>query len=62
MSTESAGALVHFRKTIYTASIPSQPVSIQITPDTKYKFYINSELVALGPVKGDHMKLIFDSM
>ncbi|KAL3488321.1 Six-hairpin glycosidase [Aspergillus germanicus] len=49
----SAGAIVHFRKSIILSSLPSQPVLIRITADTKYKLYINSRLVSIGPVKGE---------
>ncbi|CAG8374203.1 unnamed protein product [Penicillium salamii] len=61
-STESAGALVHFRKTISLKSVPSQPVYIQITADTKYKLYMNSEPVVIGPVKGDQHMWFYDEV
>ncbi|KAF7718735.1 Alpha-L-rhamnosidase [Penicillium ucsense] len=61
-SIESAGALVHFRKTISISSVPSQPVYIQITADTKYKLYINSELLVIGPVKGDQHMWFYDEV
>ncbi|KAJ6104335.1 hypothetical protein N7523_010655 [Penicillium sp. IBT 18751x] len=61
-STGSAGAFVHFRKTIYTSTMSSQPMLIQITADTKYKLYINSELVAIGPVKGDQHMWFYDEL
>jgi hypothetical protein len=61
-SIESAGALVHFRKTVSISSVPSQPVYIQITADTKYKLYINSELLVIGPVKGDQHMWFYDEV
>lgn len=59
---KSAGAFVHFRKIIMLNSVPLQPVRIQITADTKYKLYVNQELVAFGPVKGDERMWFYDEL
>ncbi|KAH8590036.1 Six-hairpin glycosidase-like protein [Bisporella sp. PMI_857] len=49
----SAGGFVHFRKSVFIREVPLESAHIQITADTKYKLYINSQLVSIGPVKGD---------
>ncbi|KAH6662236.1 Six-hairpin glycosidase-like protein [Halenospora varia] len=60
----SAGGFVHFRRTIHLTAetLPSHPVKIQISADTKYKLYINSRLVSIGPVKGDEHLWFFDEV
>ncbi|KAL3442861.1 Six-hairpin glycosidase [Aspergillus insuetus] len=58
----SAGAFVHFRKSITLPALPRQPVLIRITADTKYKLYINSQLVSIGPVKGDRHLWFYDEL
>ncbi|CEL06432.1 hypothetical protein ASPCAL09609 [Aspergillus calidoustus] len=58
----SAGALVHFRKSIILSTLHPQPILIRITADTKYKLYINSKLVSIGPVKGDRHLWFYDEV
>jgi hypothetical protein len=58
----SAGGFVHFRKSITIETLPKDPVSIHITADTKYKLYINSKLVFIGPVKGDEHLWFYDNV
>ncbi|KAL4881054.1 Six-hairpin glycosidase [Aspergillus karnatakaensis] len=60
----SAGTFVHFRKTVILPDSlpPSQPVVIHITADTRYKLYINSRLVSVGPVKGDQHLWFYDEL
>ncbi|OAK93841.1 Six-hairpin glycosidase [Phaeosphaeriaceae sp. SRC1lsM3a] len=58
----SSGGLVHFRKTLDLASAPAQPFIIQVTADTKYKLYINQQLVVSGPVKGDDHLWFYDEV
>lgn len=60
--TSSAGGIVHFRRTIDVETLPSAPIHVDITADTKYKFYINSHLVASGPVKGDEHLWFYDQV
>ena len=43
---------VLFRKNIELAEIP-QKAELEISADTRYKLYINSDLVEVGPSKGD---------
>ncbi|KGO46272.1 Bacterial alpha-L-rhamnosidase [Penicillium expansum] len=61
-SKDTAGAFVHFRKTITLTERISTPVNIHITADTKYKLYINSEFVSVGPVKGDRHLWFYDEL
>ena len=55
---------MHFRRTIHLTpeTLPSCPVKIQISADTKYKLYINSRLVFVGPVKGDEHLWFYDEV
>ncbi|KAL2820384.1 Six-hairpin glycosidase [Aspergillus granulosus] len=59
-NSSSAGAFVHFRKFITLGLVPSDPVYIAITADTRYKLYVNSRLVHAGPVKGDQQMWFYD--
>ncbi|KAL6408746.1 hypothetical protein AUP68_07692 [Ilyonectria robusta] len=58
----SAGGFVHFRKSIILQDMPSSPLKIQITADTKYKLYINSRFIHNGPVKGDEHLWFYDEL
>lgn len=59
---ESAGAFVHFRKKIFIETLPSEAVLVHISADTRYKLYINSKLVAAGPVRGDERLWFYDEV
>ncbi|KIW05921.1 uncharacterized protein PV09_03114 [Verruconis gallopava] len=58
----SAGAFVHFRKSITLHERPTSPIYIQISADTRYKLYINDCLVSSGPVKGDQHMWFYDEL
>ncbi|KAL2846693.1 Six-hairpin glycosidase [Aspergillus pseudoustus] len=58
----TAGAFVHFRKTVTLPEAPREQALIQITADTRYKLYINSKLVSNGPVKGDRHLWFYDQL
>ncbi|PVH77697.1 glycoside hydrolase family 78 protein [Cadophora sp. DSE1049] len=58
----SAGGFVHFRRLIVLKRPPTKPFRIQITADTKYKLYVNDELVSVGPVKGDEQLWFYDEV
>ncbi|KAH6689037.1 Six-hairpin glycosidase-like protein [Plectosphaerella plurivora] len=61
--TDTAGLFVHFRQSLnLEASDVSQPLKIHITADTRYKLYINDQLVTFGPVKGDPALWFYDKM
>ncbi|KAM0415877.1 hypothetical protein ACHAPT_013139 [Fusarium lateritium] len=61
-ASPSAGGFVDFRKTLSLDKVPSIPVKIYISADTRYKLYINSRTVAAGPVKGDQQLWFFDEL
>ncbi|KAG9252388.1 Six-hairpin glycosidase-like protein [Emericellopsis atlantica] len=58
----TAGGFVHFRKALQLDHVPSGPLVIQITADTKYKLYINHQNVHSGPVKGDEHMWFYDEL
>ncbi|SPO00781.1 related to rhamnosidase B [Cephalotrichum gorgonifer] len=59
---DTAGMFVHFRKTLVVDEVlpPPSSLEIDITADTRYKLYVNRELVAFGPVKGDASLWFYD--
>ncbi|KAM6529581.1 hypothetical protein FALCPG4_007710 [Fusarium falciforme] len=59
---DSAGGFVHFRKELTLDRVPSEPVIVQITADTKYQLYINGRLTIFGPVKGDEHMWFYDEL
>lgn len=62
--TDTAGIFVHFRKTLVvddTIPLPSS-LEINITADTRYKLYVNGELAAFGPVRGDSSLWFYDTI
>ncbi|OAL47114.1 Six-hairpin glycosidase [Pyrenochaeta sp. DS3sAY3a] len=58
----SAGAFVHFHKSVTLRAPLTKPAYIQITADTKYKLYINGTLASAGPVKGDQHLWFYDEL
>ncbi|KAH7381975.1 Six-hairpin glycosidase-like protein [Cadophora sp. MPI-SDFR-AT-0126] len=59
---KSAGGFLHFRKTIHLKATPIHPIMINISADTRYKFYINKHFVHGGPVKGDEKRWFYDTL
>lgn len=60
--TDTAGGFVHFRKRLNLETVPECPLKIQVTADTKYKLFVNSNLVHVGPVKGDEHMWFYDEI
>lgn len=60
--SDTAGLFVHFRKTLVVEGLPTTPLKIQISADTRYKLYVNSQLIGIGPVKGDRSLWFFDEL
>ena len=58
----SAGRFVHFRTQITLDVLPTDRVPLRISADTKYKLYVNLELVCRGPVKGDEYLWFYDEV
>jgi len=61
-NSDSAGGIVHFRRAVELETLPTEPVFIEITADTKYKLYINQQLISIGPVKGDEHLWFYDQV
>ncbi len=59
---DTAGGFVHFRKSIIVPEQLRDPVTVQISADTKYKLFVNGELVSFGPVKGDQNLWFYDEV
>jgi hypothetical protein len=60
--TDTAGLFVHFRRDFVLEIMPSDSFKIRISADTRYKLYINQELVTFGPVKGDQNLWFYDEV
>lgn len=58
---EHDAGLYLFRKTVDLESIP-QEFQVHVSADNKYKFYVNEELVALGPAIGDLQNWNYDTI
>lgn len=62
-ASDSAGAFVHFRKPFAVPeALPTTPVVLQVTADTKYRMHINGHLAHVGPVKGDAHMWFYDEV
>lgn len=60
--TDTAGLLVLFRTTFNLDTEPPRSLRLQVTADTRYKLYVNRNLVGFGPVKGDAALWFYDDL
>lgn len=61
LQDDTCPRLVYFRKNFYLEQT-SAYASIQISADTRYKLYINGQLIETGPSKGDRQVWFMDEM
>ena len=59
---DTAGLFVHFRRHLNLEHPPTLPLRVLISADTRYKLYVNSCLIASGPVKGDQKLWFYDEV
>lgn len=52
---------VYFRKELKLSESP-RAVSVKVTADSRYKLYVNGQLVEVGPSKGDHQIWFYDTL
>lgn len=53
--------IVYFRKSIKLRKLPSE-LKINISADSRYKLYINKQLIEIGPSKGDRLIWYYDTV
>lgn len=61
MEDKECPRVVLFRKVVEVEGKPHKG-TIQISADTRYKLYINDELVEVGPSRGDHHVWFYDTI
>ena len=49
--TVNPGTFVLFRKAFHLDHIPSSPIPIHVSADTRYRLFVNGQRVAFGPCK-----------
>ncbi len=52
--------MVFFRRSFTLDTIPGEPVFVQVTADTRYRFYVNGHFVCTGPRRGDDKQWFYE--
>ncbi|KAJ5394559.1 uncharacterized protein N7487_012200 [Penicillium crustosum] len=61
-SQPDTAGLLHFRRQFTLSIEPPKSLKIHISADTRYKLYVNQQLVSFGPVKGDQSMWFYDEV
>ena len=59
LEDQNRPVLVCFRKELELESVP-ESMMLMLSADTRYKFYVNGQLVCLGPQRGDKLEWYYD--
>ena len=49
-----------FRRSFTLEEIPARPVFVQVTADTRYRFYVNGHFICTGPRRGDDKQWFYE--
>lgn len=52
--------MVFFRRSFTLAELPAEPVFVQVSADTRYRFYVNGHFVCTGPRRGDDKQWFYE--
>lgn len=52
--------MVFFRRSFTLDRIPGEPVFVQVTADTRYRFYVNGHFLCTGPRRGDDKQWFYE--
>lgn len=53
--------IIYFRKVVRISKVPAE-LKIRISADSRYKLYVNGQLVEIGPSKGDRVIWYYDTV
>ncbi|KIL90202.1 hypothetical protein FAVG1_06941 [Fusarium avenaceum] len=59
---DTAGLFVYFKKDLVITGDCPTSLPIHITADTRYKLYVNHDLISFGPTKGDQHLWFYDEV
>ena len=51
---------VFFRRSFTLDQVPAEPVFVQVTADTRYRFFVNGHFVCTGPRRGDDKQWFYE--